>query len=63
MITGTRSRRFSQRAVTKTAKRKEQDGNRRAASPLCALAGKKKLEYVVDCCVLPCCPFGRFHPS
>ncbi len=63
MTTGTRSRCFTQRAVTKTAKRKEQDGNWCAASSLCALARKKKHGYVVDCCVLPCCLFGRFHPS
>ena len=48
MTTGTRSRRFSQRAVTNTAKRKVQDDNRRAALAMCALERKKKLGYVVD---------------
>ncbi len=53
MTTGTRSRRFSQRAVTNTSKRKVQDDNRRAALAMCALERKKKLGYVVDWCVLP----------
>ena len=53
MTTGTTSRRFSQRAVSKTAKRREQDDIRHAVSAMCALERKKKLGYVVDCCVLP----------
>ena len=53
MTTGTRSRRFSQRALTNTAKHKEQDDNQHAALAMCALERKKKLGYVVDWCVLP----------
>ena len=53
MKTGTTCRHFSRRAVSKSAKRKEQDDIQCAALAMCALERKMKLGYIVDCCVLP----------